>query len=259
MNKMRLYNGEEVEGFTLADVPDLKNEFSDEGMGGISPRYVINRLSSILAEEGVTAITPIDVIRSIRKGFGSNPKLDEKAIESLDNILTKVIEEYSKLAKNEQQKAFFVNFDDEIQGLLSNYMDNVGSYLDGTRVEDEWGDMHEPNERLMRSIEEKISITESGKKSFRQEIYRKMLRSLRSSDNDLYNYKEHPRLREALEKQLFEERQDIIRLTVSTRNPDEGALKRINVVVETLCDKHGYTEESANKLLRYVSSLMARN
>ena len=65
--------------------------------------------------------------------------------------------------------------------------------------------------------------------------------------------------REALEKQLFEERQDIIRLTVSTRNPDDGALKRINVVIETLCEKHGYTEESANKLLRYVSSLMARN
>jgi len=259
MNKMRLYNGEEVEGFTLADVPDLKNEFSDEGMGGISPRYVINRLSSILAEEGVTAITPIDVIRSIRKGFSSNPKLDEKAIESLDNILTKVIEEYSKLAKNEVQKAFFVNFDDEIQSLLSNYMDHVGAYLDGTRVEDEWGDMHDPNERLMRSIEEKISITESGKKSFRQEIYRKMLRSIKGGDDGLYNYKEHPRLREALEKQLFEERQDIIRLTVSTRNPDEGALKRINVVVETLCDKHGYTEESANKLLRYVSSLMARN
>ena len=54
-------------------------------------------------------------------------------------------------------------------------MDHVGAFLDGTKVEDEWGDMHEPNERLMRSIEEKISVTESGKRSFRQEIYRKML------------------------------------------------------------------------------------
>jgi serine protein kinase len=259
MNKMRLYNGEEIEGFTLSDVPDLKNEFSGEGMSGISPRYVINRLSAVLAEDGVTAITPIDIIRSIRKGFKSNPKLDEKMIEGLDNILTKVIEEYSKLARNEVQKAFFVNFSDEIQSLLSNYMDHVGAYLDGTRVEDEWGDLHDPNERLMRSIEEKISITESGKKSFRQEIYRKMLRSLNNSDDGMYNYKDHSRLREALEKQLFEERQDIIRLTVSTRNPDDGALKRINVVIETLCEKHGYTEESANKLLRYVSSLMARN
>ena len=57
----------------------------------------------------------------------------------------------------------------------------------------------------------------------------------------------------------FDERQDIIRLTVSSRNPDKDELKRINVVVATLCDKYGYNASSANKLLRYVSSLMARN
>jgi serine protein kinase len=110
----------------------------------------------------------------------------------------------------------------------------------------------------MRSIEEKVRITESGKMSFRQEIYRKMLRSAQSGGGG-YSYKEHPKLREALEKQLFDERQDVIRLTVSSRNPDENELKKINVVVSTLCDKHGYNGESANKLLRYVSSLMARN
>jgi len=259
MNKMRLYNGEEIEGFTTGDVPQLKEEFNEEGMSGISPRYVINRISSILADDSKTCITPIDVIRSIRNGFKSNPKLDGAEIERLENILTKIIEEYSKIAKNEVQKAFFVNFEEEIQGLLSNYMDHIGSFLDGTMVEDEWGDKHEPNERLMRSIEEKINITESGKKSFRQEIYRKMLRGIQSGDSGLYNYKDHPRLKEALEKQLFEERQDIIRLTVSSRNPDGDSLKRLNIVIETLCDKYDYTPESANKLLRYVSSLMARN
>ena len=76
MNKMRLYNGEEVEGFTLADVPEVKNEFEDEGMSGISPRYVINRLSSTLSEDGATCITPIDAIRAVKSGFGSNPKLE---------------------------------------------------------------------------------------------------------------------------------------------------------------------------------------
>jgi serine protein kinase len=255
---MRLYDGEDIEGFTLHDIPSLKDEFDDEGMGGVSPRYVINRVSAILAEEGNTCITPIDVIRSLKAGFSSNPKLNSAGKERLENILTILIEEYSKIAKNEVQKAFFVNFEQEIQNLLSNYIDQVGAFLDGTKVEDEWGNMEDPNERLMRSIEEKIQITESGKKSFRQEIYRKMLRSLSREDGD-YSYKDHPRLKEALEKQLFEERQDIIRLTVSSRNPDEDALKRINVVVETLCNDYGYTAESANELLRYVSSLMARN
>ena len=137
-------------------------------------------------------------------------------------------------------------------------MDHVGAYLDGANIEDEWGEFTAPNERLMRSIEEKVGITESGKNSFRQEIFRKMLRSAQNGGG-AYNYKDHVKLREALEKQLFDERQDVIRLTVSSRNPDEEELKRVNVVVATLCDKHGYTAESANKLLRYVSSLMARN
>ncbi|MAG40243.1 protein prkA [Candidatus Pacearchaeota archaeon] len=258
ISKMRLYNKEEVEGFSQSDVPLLKGEFDSEGMTGISPRYVINRISSTLAQEDANCITPVDIIRSIRDGFSSNPKLDSKAIEKLENILTSVIEEYSKIARNEVQKAFFVNFEEEVQNLLNNYMDHVGAHLDGTTIEDEWGDFVEPNERLMRSIEEKVGITDSGKKSFRQEIYRKMLRSAKSGDG-AYNYKNHVKLREALEKQLFDERQDVIRLTVSARNPDEEELKRINVVINTLCEKYGYTATSANKLLRYVSSLMARN
>jgi serine protein kinase len=258
MNKMRLYNKEEVEGFSLSDVPMLKKEFEAEGMTGVSPRYVINRISSTLAQDNAACITPIDIIRSIRDGFSSNPKLDAKEIERLENILTSVIEEYSKIARNEVQKAFFLNFEEEVQNLLNNYMDHVGAYLDGISIEDEWGDFTEPNERLMRSIEEKVGITDSGKKSFRQEIYRKMLRSAKES-NGSYNYKEHAKLREALEKQLFDERQDIIRLTVSTRNPDKDELKRINVVINTLCEKYEYNAISANKLLRYVSSLMARN
>jgi len=258
LSKMRLYNEEEVEGFSQADVATLKREFEAEGMSGISPRYVINRISSALAQDRVSCITPIDVIRAIRDGFSSNPKLDEKEIVRLENILTTVIEEYSKLARNEVQKAFFVNFEEEINNLLTNYMDHIEAFLDNTNIEDEWGEPVPPNERLMRSIEEKVGISESGKKSFRQEIYRKMLRSAKAGTKD-YSYKEHSKLREALEKQLFDERQDVIRMTINTRNPDEGELKKINVVVETLCNKHGYTETSANELLRYVSSLMARN
>lgn len=258
LNKMKLYDGEEVEGFSQADVSSLRKEFEAEGMSGVSPRYIINRLSSALAQDGASCMTPIDAIRVIRDGFSSNPKLDKEEIDRLENILTTVIEEYSKIARNEVQKAFFVNFEAEIQNLLSNYMDHVEAYLDGSKIEDEWGEYAPPNERLMRSIEEKVGITESGKNSFRQEINRKMLKSARVNGG-AYNYREHAKLREALEKQLFDERQDVIRLTVSARNPDEEELKRVNVVVQTLCDKHGYNAESANKLLRYVSSLMARN
>jgi serine protein kinase len=252
MNKMRLYNGEEVDSFSQGDVAKFRKEHFDEGMSGLSPRYVINRISSTLAEDNTDTITPIDIIRSLRDGLSSNPKIDRKMEEKLGSLLTDIIEEYSKMAKNDVQKAFFVNFEREVENLLKNYLDHIEAYLDGSMLEDEWGESAEPDERLMRSIEEKVKVSESGKKSFRQEIFRKMLRSN-------MDYKSHPKLREALEKQLFNERQDVIRLTVSARNPDEEELRKINVVIDTLCEKHGYNVKSANQLLRYVSSLMARN
>jgi serine protein kinase len=251
LNKMKMYNGEEVSGFTLSEVPKFKKEYEDEGMIGVSPRYVINRIASTLAEQNMTSITPLDVIRSLRDGMKSNPKIDKKEGERLEGILLDVVQEYEKLAKNDVQKAFFVNFEGEIKNLLKNYMDQVEAYLDGGLVENEWGVRSQPDERLMRSIEEKVGITESGKKSFRQEILRKMIKNN-------CKYEDHPQLKQALEKQLFDERQDVIRLTVSARNPDEEELKKINVVVKTLCDRYGYTADSANQLLRYVNSLMAR-
>jgi serine protein kinase len=256
LKKMRLYDGDEVEGFTAAEASKFQGEFPTEGMSGISPRYVINRISSELAN-GSDFITPIDIIRSLRDGFESNPKIDKAESERLESLLTLIIEEYNKMARNDVQKAFFVNFESEINTLLSNYLAQVEAYLDGSTLEDAWGNPVEADERLMRSIEEKIQISESGKTSFRQEIFRKMLKTL-TKDGD-YRYQDHPRLREALEKQLFDERQDIIKLTVSSRNPDKDELQRINGVVKVLCDKHGYTAASANQLLRYVSSLMARN
>ena len=177
-------------------------------------------------------------------------------ISSLSDF-NEAIEEYNKLAFNEVQKAFFLNFEGEIKNLLNNYIDNALAYLDGRKVENEWGDFEEPDIRLLRSVEEKIGISATGAETFRQEVTRKMLRV--KSETGEYDYQSHARLREALQKQLFAERSDTIRLTVTTRNPDPEALKRKNEVIAALVDHHGYTPESANELLRYVSNIMAKN
>ena len=48
VKKMRMYDGEEIEGYKEADLKEMQNEFIEEGMSGIDPRYVINRISSAL-------------------------------------------------------------------------------------------------------------------------------------------------------------------------------------------------------------------
>lgn len=257
LQKLHLYNGDDVDGFTGQNIIELQNEAVREGLDGISPRYVVNRLAACFAKHGITTVTPISAIRSIEEGLPTNAKLTKDDIARLKNLLSVCIEEYSKIACNEVQKAFFVNFEHEIKNLLSNYIDNVGAYLDDSSIENEWGDLVEPNEVLMRSIEEKIEVTNTGKDTFREEVYRKMVKS--KSELGHYDYESHPKLKEALEKQLFDERKDVIKLTVSVRNPDPEALKKLNEVIDVLVRDYGYNTESANELLRYVSNIMSKN
>jgi len=256
LKKMQLYNGQDVEGFTKEDIKNIKDETDREGMIGISPRYIFNCLAACFTKYDLRCITPIDILRSIKENFESNAKLTKEDIARFDDLLTIVVEEFTKMAKSEVQKAFFLNFEGEIRNLLNNYIDNVGAYLDDNSVVDEFGDKHEPDKYLMRSIEEKVGVSESAKDSFRQEVYRKVIRT--KDEKGEFDYKSHVKLREALEKQLFDERQDTIRITISTRNPDPESLQKLNGVIDTLVKHHGYTHESANQLLRYVSSLMSR-
>lgn len=255
LKKMQLYNNQDVEGFTREDVKNIQTDTDREGMDGVSPRYIFNCVADCFTKYDMTCITPIDILRSIKENFETNAKLGKEDIERFDELLTVVVEEYTKMAKNEVQKAFFVNFDNEIKNLLNNYIDNVGAYLGDSKTVDEFGDHHEPNKYLMRGIEEKVGVSDAAKDSFRQEVYRKVLKA---NTEGGFDYKSHAKLREALEKQLFDERSDVIRLTVSSRNPDPESLQKLNSVIDTLVTQYGYTADSANQLLRYVNSLMAR-
>jgi serine protein kinase len=113
-------------------------------------------------------------------------------------------------------------------------------------------DERDLDEKLMNSIEEQIQISSSGKDDFRNEILRAVGTAARKDKT--FDYTQHAQLREAIQKKLFEERKNVIRMTVSTRNPDPDELKRINEVVARMVDQQGYSTGAANALLKYASS-----
>ncbi len=73
------------------------------------------------------------------------------------------------------------------------------------------GQDEEPDERLMRSIEEKIDIPESRKDDFRREIMNYI--GALAIDGKKFDYKTNARLQKALELKLFEDQKDTIKLT----------------------------------------------
>ncbi len=257
VKKMKLYDGEDVEGFKMKDVKELKSEVVREGMDGISPRYIINRLSNALVKDGVTYITPIDALRAIREGFDQHTGISPDQKESYLNLIALARREYDDIAKTEVQRAFVYSFEEMAKNLCNSYLDNVEAYCNKEKMKDPITEEPiDPDERLMRSIEEQISVSENAKNTFRQEILIRI--SSYSRKGKSFEYNSHERLKEAIEKKIFSDLKDVVKITTSAKTPDTDQLRRINDVVDRLVKEHGYTAESANDLLRYVGTLLSR-
>lgn len=257
VKKMRMYDGEEVEGYKEADLKEMQNEFVEEGMSGIDPRYVINRISSALIKHDMPCINALDVLRALKDGLDQHPSITREEREKYLNFISVARKEYDNLAKKEIQKAFVYSFEESARTLFENYLDNIESYCNWSKIKDPLtGEEMDPDERLMRSIEEQIGVSENAKKAFREEILIRI--SAYSRKGKKFDYSMHDRLREAIEKKLFTDLKDIVKITTSTKTPDESQLKRINEVTKRLIDEHGYCPVCSNELLRYVGSLLNR-
>ncbi|GAA3402304.1 PrkA family serine protein kinase [Paenibacillus hodogayensis] len=257
LKKMKMYDGESVEGFKEADLKEMQNEYAEEGMSGIDPRYIINRISSALIRQDVQCINALDVLRAIKDGLDQHPSISKEERERYLNYIGVARKEYDELAKKEIQKAFVYSYEESARTLFDNYLDNVEAYCNWQKIRDPLtGEEMDPDERLMRSIEEQIGISENAKKAFREEILIRM--STYSRKGKRFDYKSHERLREAIEKKLFSDLKDIVKITTSTKTPDENQLKKINEVTKRLIDEHGYCPVCANEMLRYVGSLLNR-
>ena len=134
VKKMKLYDGEDVEGYKSKDVRELKDETVREGMDGISPRYIINRLSSALVRDGVTCINPIDALRAIKDGFEQHTGISPDQRERYLNLISAARKEYDELAKIEVQRAFVYSFEEMARTMCNNYLDNVEAYCNKERI-----------------------------------------------------------------------------------------------------------------------------
>ncbi len=257
VKKMKLYDGEEVEGYKSKDVRELKDDTVREGMDGISPRYVINRLSSALVRDGVTCINPIDALRTIKSGFEQHTGINAEQRERYLNLISAARKEYDEMAKLEVQRAFVYSFEEMAKTICNNYLDNVEAYCNKERMKDPITEEEmEPDEQLMRSIEEQIGVSDNAKNTFRQEILIRI--SSYSRKGKQFEYTSHERLKEAIEKKIFADLKDVVKITTSAKTPDPDQLRRINEVVDRLVKDGGYCPVCANELLTYVGTLLSR-
>jgi serine protein kinase len=259
LQKLKLYDGKTMPGFTEENVKELQNEARREGLDGISPRYIQDKISNALVnEEHHTCINPFMVLNELEDGLKHHSLItNEEHRKRYSELLAVVKEEYEDIVKNEVQRAISAD-EDAISKLCANYVDNIKAYTQREKVKNKYtGQDEEPDERLMRSIEEKIEIPESRKDDFRREIMNYI--GALAVDGKAFDYKTNARLQKALELKIFEDQKDSIKLTSLVSNVvDKETQEKIDVVKNRLIKNFGYDDVSATDVLNYVASIFAR-
>ncbi|MFO0801307.1 MAG: serine protein kinase [Gemmataceae bacterium] len=259
LQKLKLYNGKTMPGFTEDNVIELKRDAVAEGMTGISPRYIQDKISNALvAHPDEDNINPFMVMKELEDGLRHHSLIkDEDQYRHYKELLSVVREEYEDIVKNEVQRAIAAD-EDALVRLCGNYMDNVKAYTQREKVRDRYtGNYGEPDERLMRSVEEKIDIPEGRKDDFRREIMNYI--GALAIDGKKFDYKTNERLQKALELKLFEDQKDSIKLSSIVSNVvDKATQEKIDVVKSRLIRNYGYNESSATDVLNFVASIFAR-
>jgi serine protein kinase len=228
-------------------------------MIGISPRYIQDKISNCLVSDvDESCVNPFMVLKELESGLRHHSLIaSEEVRETYRKLLSTVREEYEDIVKNEVQRAISGD-EDALQRLCANYIDNIKAYTQRERVRNKYtGEYDEPDERLMRSIEEKINIPESRKEDFRREIMNYI--GALAVDGKTFRHSTNERLHKALELKLFEDQKDSIKLTSLVSNVlDRGTQEKIDVVKARLMREHGYCEVCSTDVLNFVASIFAR-
>ncbi len=259
LQKLKLYDGKVLPGYTQDTVKELRKETKREGMEGISPRYVQDKISNALVNDsGEGTINPFMVMNELDKGLRHHSLItNDEQRKHFQEITGIVKREYEEIVKNEVQRAISAD-EDAIAKLAANYIDNIKAFTLKERVKNRYtGQDEEADERLMRSIEEKIDIAENRKDDFRREIMN-FIGAL-AVDGKKFVWSTNDRLRRALELKLFEDQKDSIKLkTLVSAVVDKDTQEKIDIIKSRLIKNFGYNEVSATDVLNYVASIFAR-
>ena len=260
VKKLRIHADEEVEDLNQTEVRRIREreKAPDEGLAGVSPRFVINALSHAIIAAQRNSLSTMDVLLALKDGIESDARIEPRRKRKwIDYLVLTRKDFYNRWVKADVHKALFVSFEQEAQDLLNKYLDEVEAMLDNRQVRDPiTSEERRPDERFLRAVEEKIHISDSGKQSFRQEVVRKAMGAFKRGEP--FGLGTHVQLHDAIQQYLFEQRRDVLRLVGSAKRPDDDVRAKISAVEQRLVDEYGYDVHSAREALNYVTTLLAQ-
>jgi len=279
MEKLSLYDGRYVRGFSRNDAVELQNKATNEGLTGISPRYVVNRLSALSSDPDLKCIDPLTTLQALADGLEQHIPIYEQTMEPVDGqqqqqparsrftgltsreeywkklqtIFTETRKEYNELAKQEFKKALVDSIEDQTRNTFDAYIKNITAFVNDEKiVDDENGEELNPDERFMKQVEAAATIREYNREAFRKEVLARV--SYLKEKGQQVDYTCHDILRAAIEKRLLPGNREMEQVLYPGRISDEERKQKLNEVRERLIDRYGYCDICSAKLVDHVAS-----
>ena len=241
LNKLRVYDGQVLQHVSSDDVKEMRRHHPDEGMQGISPRYVMNRLSAVASDSSIACLSPLRALDALWEGLKENVNLDSASRTKYLDFIRVAVEEYGNLAVRDVQRAYKEGFEASAKDLLDDYLSNMEAFCLG----------RDYIERDMRDLEKQAGIADKDRSDFRHEMNR-YFANLRSR-GVAYDYSSESRLKAAIEARLFTDRRTIDRTLTRPRSRQRIEWRRLHsAVYNRLVESYGYCEACADDLISFA-------
>ena len=261
LTKMKIYDGKSVieKGqIKKIDINDLREEARDEGMTGISTRFIMKAIDSALSDSEKNMVTPISIREILIKQVKDQIVVEDDRNRYLDFLGKTLHEEYLNILEKEITKAFVSAYDEQAEALFNNYLDHAEAYVNLSTVKDSiTKEEIQPDEKFMASIEEQIGITGTSRENFRVDITAYMFSKLRRGEK--VDWQSYEPLREAIESKLTSSVKEISRIVTKSKSRDKKQQGKYNEMVKTLIDEYGYNENSAEEVIKFAANNLWRD
>ena len=244
--RMEMLDGRAFPNFARGRQDSLQEEEdSNEGMFGLSPRFIINRLSDSISR-GPTCLGPIAALENLVEGFEERAGVAGEDIERLPDLLPEALESYRDLALRQIQRAATDRFEERAQMEAEAYLRRLRDLLS----EENNGDRHRmrQEDKALRPLERAINVPDSRREEFRREVLR--AHQELADKGVLTGYRDIPLLTAALEELLLPSLKDV---SVMLRD-NKKQLHHRDAIRQRLIDDYEFCSRCAEEFIVFCAS-----
>jgi predicted Ser/Thr protein kinase len=240
----------------LSDIVESTRKSHDEGMKGVSPRYIQTTLQNTLRVADETCLTPSDLCQAIKDdisdGSASGPSSATGDYGTLQVTLDESYRMYQKWLEDMLLSALGIFDGSQFDAIIDDYIRHVRHFVEDEQVYHRPTDTYrDPDESLMQEFEDMINVSR-GPADFRDEIMNRLAAYQLEHGDDTFDYREvFPEYFETFRRSFLQDRrEDIYRsykralsyLSKADHSLTPSELEEVESTLDTLRSEYGFCD-----------------